>query len=43
MTLRLKIEILKVFSLELDFSSNKTVKEEKDAKTSNDAPATKSK
>ena len=44
MNLRLKIEILKVFSLELDFSSNgKTKKEEKDAKTSDDAPATKSK
>jgi hypothetical protein len=43
MTLRLKIEILKVFSLELDFSSSKKIKEEKDVKTSDDAPATKSK
>ncbi len=43
MTLNLKIEILKVFSLELDFSSGKTKKEEKDAKTSDDAPAAKSK
>jgi hypothetical protein len=42
-TLRLKIEILKVFSLELDFSSEKKIKEEKDAKKSDDAPATKSK
>lgn len=39
MTLHIKIEILKVFSLELDFSSNKKIKEEKDAKTSDDAPA----
>ena len=39
MTLRLKIEILKVFSLELDFSSTKPMKEEKNAKTSDDAPA----
>ena len=43
MTLNLKIEILKVFSLELDFSSDKTKKEEKDAKTSDNAPAAKSK
>ena len=43
MILKIKIEILKVFTLELDFSSEKTKKEEKDAKTSNDAPATKSK
>ena len=43
MTLRIKIEILKVFSLELDFSSVRTKKEEKDAKTSDDAPAAKSK
>jgi hypothetical protein len=43
--LKIKIEILKVFTLELDFSSdNKNKKEEKDAKTSDDAPgATKSK
>lgn len=40
MTLHIKIEILKVFSLELDFSSDKTKKEEKDAKKSDDAPAT---
>jgi hypothetical protein len=39
MTLNLKIEILKVFSLELNFSSdNKNKKEEKDAKKSDDAP-----
>lgn len=44
MTLNLKIEILKVFSLELDFSSGQNKKEEKNAKTSDDAPgATKSK
>ena len=43
MTLRLKIEILKVFSLELDFSSNKPIKEEKYAKKSDDAPAAQSK
>ena len=45
MTLNLKIEVLKVFSLELNFSSdNKNKKEEKNAKTSDDAPdATKSK
>ena len=44
MTLRIKIEVLKVFSLELDFSSGVTRKEEKDAKTSDPAPsATKSK
>ena len=43
MTLHIKIEILKVFSLELDFSSSKKTKEEKDVKTSDDAPATKSK
>ena len=43
MTLNLKIEILKVFSLELDFSSTKLAKEEKDAKKSDDAPAAKSK
>lgn len=44
MTLNLKIEILKVFSLELDFSSIKKItKEEKDAKTSDDAHTTKSK
>lgn len=40
MMLRIKIEILKVFTLELDFSSNKAVKEEKNAKKSDDAPAT---
>lgn len=40
MMLRIKIEILKVFTFELDFSSNKTIKEEKNAKTSADAPAT---
>ena len=40
MTLHIKIEILKVFSLELDFSSEKTKKEEKDAKKSDDAPTT---
>ena len=39
MTFRLKIEILKVFSLELDFSSEKTKKEEKNAKKSDDAPS----
>jgi hypothetical protein len=43
MTLNLKIEILKVFSFELDFSSSKKTKEEKDVKTSDNAPATKSK
>lgn len=43
MTLKIKIEILKVFSLELDFSSDKKIKEEKDAKTSDGAPTTKSK
>lgn len=44
MMLKIKIEILKVFTLELDFSSNKTIKEEKNAKTSDGAPdATKSK
>jgi hypothetical protein len=44
MMLKIKIEILKVFSLDLEFSSAKTKKEEKDAKTSDDAPdATKSK
>ena len=40
MTLRIRIEVLKVFSLELDFSSDKKTKEEKDAKKSDDAPAT---
>ena len=43
MTLNIKIEILKVFSLDLNFSSNKDVKfkkEEKDDKTSDDAPDT---
>lgn len=39
MTLHIKIEILKVFSLELDFSSDKKIKEEKNAKKSDDAPA----
>ena len=40
MTLNLKIEILKVFTFDLNFSSdNKTIKEEKNAKTSDDAPA----
>lgn len=43
MTLRIKIEILKVFSLELDFSSGKKVKEEKNAKTSDDASVADSK
>ena len=43
MTFRLKIEILKVFSLELDFSSDKKTKEEKNAKKSDDAPGTTSK
>ena len=45
MTLNIKIEILKVFSFDLNFASdNKNKKEEKDAKTSDDAPgATKSK
>lgn len=45
MTLNLKIEILKVFTFDLNFSSdNKNKKEEKDAKTSSGAPdATKSK
>lgn len=43
MTLNIKIEILKVFSLELNFSSDKKIKEEKDDKKSDDAPATKSK
>lgn len=44
MMLKIKIEILKVFTFELDFSSNKTIKEEKNAKTSDSAPdATKSK
>lgn len=43
MTLKIKIEILKVFSLDVDFSSGQTKKEEKDAKTSDDAPAAKSK
>ena len=32
MTLRLKIEVLKVFSLELDFSSGKKEKEEKNVR-----------
>ena len=41
MTLNLKIEILKVFTFDLNFSSdNKNKKEEKDVKTSDDAPAT---
>jgi hypothetical protein len=41
MTLNLKIEILKVFTFDLNFSSdNKNKKEEKDAKTSDDAPGT---
>lgn len=44
MTLNLKIEILKVFSVDLHFSSGNGKKEEKDVKTSADAPAaTKSK
>ena len=44
MTLNLKIEILKVFTFDLNFSSdNKKIKEEKDVKTSDDAPAAKSK
>jgi hypothetical protein len=39
MTLNLKIEILKVFTFDLNFSSdNKTIKEEKNAKTSDGAP-----
>jgi hypothetical protein len=39
MTLNLKIEILKVFSFDLNFASdNKNKKEEKNAKTSDDAP-----
>ena len=41
MTINLKIEILKVFTFDLNFSSdNKKIKEEKDVKTSEDAPAT---
>lgn len=43
MTLNLKIEILKVFSFDLNFSSDKKIKEEKDVKTSDNAPAVKSK
>lgn len=45
MTINLKIEILKVFTFDLNFSSdNKPKKEEKDVKTSDDASgATKSK
>lgn len=44
MTLKLKIEVLKIFSLELDFSStDKMKKEEKDAKTSDGAPDSKPK
>lgn len=38
MTLNLKIEILKVFTFDLNFSSdNKKIKEEKDVKTSDPA------
>ncbi len=40
MNINLKIEILKVFCLEFSLSSNKKIKEEKDVKTSDDAPAT---
>ncbi len=45
MNINLKIEILKVFTFDLNFSSdNKNKKEEKNAKASDDAPdATKSK
>jgi len=45
MTINLKIELLKVFTIDFSFSSdNKNNKEEKNAKTSDDAPdATKSK
>ena len=41
MTINLKIELLKVFTIDFSFSSdNKNKKEEKDAKTSDDAPGT---
>lgn len=42
MTISLKIEIIKVFKLEFELSSdnNKKKKEEKDDKTSDDATAT---
>ena len=41
MTLNIKIEILKVFTFDLNFSSdNKKIKEEKDVKTSDPAPDT---
>lgn len=44
MNINLKIEILKVFCLEFSLSSKEKIKEEKDVKTSDDAPAaTKSK
>jgi len=43
MTLNLKIEILKVLTFDLNFSSDKNIKEEKNVKTSDDAPAAKSK
>lgn len=43
MMLKIKIEILKVFSLDLEFASGKPKKEEENAKKSDDAPATKSK
>ena len=41
MTINLKIELLKVFTIDFNFSSdNKNKKEEKNAKTSDDAPDT---
>lgn len=43
MTLNIKIEILKVFSFDLGFSSGNTKKEQKDVKTSDDATTAKSK
>jgi hypothetical protein len=42
-TISLKIEVLKVFSLEFNLSSDKKIKEEKDAKTSNSDTAAKPK
>ena len=39
MTINLKIELLKIFTIDFNFSSdNKNKKEEKNAKTSDDAP-----
>ncbi len=43
MTLNLKIEILKVFSLEFSMNSDKNKKEQNNAKTGDDAPAAKPK